>query len=82
MPRKMCVGHIFELLSLYDHGDSMNCFEKLEQFQFVEEKSRDRAEEIMNEECLICKAPLACAAFLIADSNGFTVWHFAFPPSC
>ena len=23
----------------------------------------------------------ACAAFLIADSNGFTVWHFAFPPS-
>lgn len=20
--------------------------------------------------------------FLIADSNGFTVWHFAFPPSC
>lgn len=23
----------------------------------------------------------ACSAFLIADSNGFTVWHFAFPPS-
>lgn len=36
----------------------MSCFEKLEQFQFVEEKNRDRAEEIMNEECLICKAPL------------------------
>ena len=42
----------------------MNCFEKLEQFQFVEEKSRDRAEEIMNEECLICKAPLT---YLEAD---------------
>ena len=26
-------------------------------------------------------ARFACAAFLIADSNGFTVWHFAFPPS-
>lgn len=24
---------------------------------------------------------ITCAAFLIADSNGFTVWHFAFPPS-
>ena len=36
----------------------MSCFEKLEQFQLVEEKNRDRAEEIMNEECLICKAPL------------------------
>ena len=23
----------------------------------------------------------ACAAFLIADSNRFAVWHFAFPPS-
>jgi hypothetical protein len=23
----------------------------------------------------------AHASFLIADSNGFTVWHFAFPPS-
>lgn len=42
----------------------MSCFEKLEQFQFVEEKNRDRAEEIMNEECLICKAPLT---YLEAD---------------
>ena len=36
----------------------MSCFEKLKQFQFAEEKNRDRAEKIMNEECLICKAPL------------------------
>ena len=42
----------------------MSCFEKLEQFQLVEEKNRDRAEEIMNEECLICKAPLT---YLEAD---------------
>ena len=42
----------------------MSCFEKLEQFQFVEEKNRGRAEEIMNEECLICKAPLT---YLEAD---------------
>ena len=30
----------------------MSCFEKLEQFQFVEEKNRDRAEEIMDEDHL------------------------------
>lgn len=42
----------------------MSCFEKLEQFQLVEEKNRDRAEEIMNEKCLICKAPLT---YLEAD---------------
>ena len=33
-------------------------------FLFVEEKNRDCAEEIMNEECLICKAPLT---YLEAD---------------
>ena len=42
----------------------MSCFEKFEQFQFVEEKNRERAEGIMNEECLICKAPLT---YLEAD---------------
>ena len=28
-----------------------------------------------------CRGGFPHAAFLIADSNGFTVWHFAFPPS-
>ena len=40
------------------------CMECNYKFQFVKEKKRDRAEEIMNEECLICKAPLT---YLEAD---------------
>ena len=31
---------------------------------------------------MYCRGGFPHAAFLVAYRYGFTVWHFAFPPSC